>query len=190
MAKQLILASQSARRRELLAKVGIPFVVDAADIEETIDQTKPIEEEIQHLAWRKAKAVLLRHEEDVVIGSDTVVILGKDVLGKPKNAADAEHMLRRLSGKTHRVITGFCILSASRCHQEVVVSKVTFAELSDEEIHAYVAGGEPMDKAGAYAIQGQGACFITEIQGDYYTIMGLPVRRVYAELKKWKSILI
>ena len=92
MAKQLILASQSARRRELLAKVGIPFVVDAADIEETIDLTKPIEEEIQHLAWRKAKAVLLRHEEDVVIGSDTVVVLGKDVLGKPKNAADAEHM--------------------------------------------------------------------------------------------------
>lgn len=183
MEKQLILASQSARRKELLAKIGIPFSVDAADIDETIDFSKPIREEIQHLAYRKAKTVFTRHPDGVVIGSDTVVVLDQEVLGKPENNRDAEQMLRRLSGRVHQVITGVCILSSLRCHQEVSVAEVTFASLSEEEIHAYVSGGEPMDKAGAYAIQGKGACFITGIQGDFYTIVGLPVQRVYMELK-------
>lgn len=183
MIKQLILASQSARRKELLAKIGIPFTVDAADIDETIDLSKPIREEIQQLAYRKAKTVWNRHPEAVIIGADTVVVSDQKVMGKPKTATEAEEMLHRLSGKTHQVITGFCILSSLRCHKDVSVAQVTFASIDEEEIHAYVSEGEPMDKAGAYAIQGRGACFITAIEGDFYTIMGLPVQRVYAELK-------
>lgn len=183
MKKDIILASQSARRRELLAKAGATFTCEPANLTETIDTSLSHEEAIQKLAYQKAAAILAHHPEALVIGSDTVVVCQGEILGKPRDHEDCVRMLRMLSGRTHEVITGLCFLSRRRCHQEVSVAEVTFAELSEDEILAYAATSEPYDKAGAYAIQGRAACFITGIRGDYYTIMGLPLERVYQELK-------
>ncbi len=181
--KQLILASQSPRRKELLEKCQVPFLVEAADIDETMNPALDLEEAIQDLSFRKASAVLKNHPDSVVLGSDTIVVIDRTVLGKPKDRPDAERMLRMLSGRTHQVITGFCLLSAKREYRNVSVSDVTFAVLSDEEISAYLASGEADDKAGAYGIQGMAGNYITQIRGDYYAIMGLPVSMIYAELK-------
>ena len=181
--KSLILASQSPRRRELLEKCGLPFTVDAADIDETIDPAKDLVQEIERLAVRKAQAVLERHPQDVVIGSDTIVTIDGKVLGKPHTPENAGVMLRQLSGRTHQVITGLCVLSSSRRFSTATVSNVTFAKMDDAEIAEYIATGEPLDKAGAYAIQGIGSRYIAAISGDYYAIMGLPVSILYNELK-------
>jgi septum formation protein len=181
--KSLILASQSPRRRELLEKCGLPFTVDAADIDETIDPAKDLVQEIERLAVRKAQAVLERHPQDVVIGSDTIVTIDGKVLGKPHTPENAGVMLRQLSGRTHQVITGLCMLSSSRRFSTATVSNVTFAKMDDAEISEYIATGEPLDKAGAYAIQGIGSRYIAAISGDYYSIMGLPVSILYNELK-------
>ena len=181
--KKLILASQSPRRRELLEKCGIPFLCDPAGIDESFDHTKPVEEEIRRLAMRKAEAGLIKHPDAVVVGSDTIVVLNGTVLGKPADEKDAEHMLKMLSGNTHQVVTGLCIMSEKKVYTDVSVADVTFAELDEEEIRSYIASKEPMDKAGAYAVQGLGGKFITGISGDYYTIVGLPLNMVYEELK-------
>lgn len=181
--KDLILASKSPRRKELLERVSRNFACIPADIDETIDTENDLKEEIMNLARRKAEAVLKDHEDAIVIGSDTIVVLNGKVMGKPHREEEAVSMLESLSGNTHQVITGLAILSSQREYRNVSVSDVTFASLSKEEILAYVSSGEPMDKAGAYGIQGMGGRFITRIDGDYYAIMGLPLNLVYEELK-------
>ena len=182
--KELILASQSPRRRELLAKCTERFTVEAADIEETMDPQKPLPEEIQKLAKAKAAAVFAKHPEALVLGSDTIVVLDGEVLGKPRDTEDAVRMLKELSGRTHQVLTGVCLLGPGFCKTDVSVSHVTFAPMSEDEIRAYAETGDPLDKAGAYGIQGIAARYITGIEGDYYAIMGLPVHLVYELLKQ------
>ena len=181
--KKLILASQSPRRRELLEKCGIPFTCEPADIDESLNEENDLAEEVKGLSLRKAKAVLKKHPDAIVIGSDTIVTADGKVLGKPADREDACRMLAMLSGRSHEVITGLCIMSTKRIYQDVSVSHVTFAPLSEEEILNYVSSGECDDKAGAYAIQGGAGKFITRIDGDYYAIMGLPLNSVYKELK-------
>ncbi len=181
--KTLILASGSPRRKELLEKCGIPFDVCPADIDETINEKGYLPDEIRMLAERKAKAILEENPSTAVIGSDTIVVIDSEVLGKPENKEDAKRMLKRLSGHTHQVITGICIMSSMREFSNVSISEVTFADLDDQEIQKYVDTEEPMDKAGAYAVQGIASRYITRIHGDYYSIMGLPVSMVYEELK-------
>lgn len=181
--KKIVLASKSPRRRELLEKCEIPFVCDPADIDETLDTSLCFEEAIKELSFQKAKEVLKRNEDSVVIGSDTIVTIDGLVLGKPKNRIQAKETLRLLQGRTHKVITGVCILSENRCFKDVSVSEVTFARMDDTEIDMYVNTGECDDKAGSYGIQGFGGRYITQIKGDYYAIMGLPLNIVYEELK-------
>ena len=181
--KSLILASKSPRRKELLEKCGIPFTVEAAEIDETLNSSLPLTEAIHDLSRRKAEAILKIHPESVVLGSDTIVVVDGMVLGKPEDHEEAKQMLRKLSGRSHQVITGFCLMSSLHCHTEASVSEVYFSEMTEEEIAAYVATNEADDKAGAYGIQGLAGKFIARIEGDYYTIVGLPLAQVYQELK-------
>ena len=181
--KQLILASQSPRRKELLEKCGIAFTCIPADIDESINEENDLEEEIKKLSRRKAEAVLKDLPGSIVIGSDTIVVLDNKILGKPKDEEDAKEMIRSLSGHTHHVITGLAIISEERNYTDVSSSEVTFAPMSEEEVDDYVSTGECMDKAGAYGIQGYGGRYITHISGDFYAIMGLPLNLVYEELK-------
>lgn len=182
--KKIILASQSPRRREILEKCGISFTVEPADLDESINDSRPLQEEIMRLAERKAESVLQRHPDAVVIGSDTVVTIDHRVLGKPKDKQQAHDMLKSLQGRTHQVITGLAILSREHTFTDVSISDVTFCRMSDEEIDRYISCGECMDKAGAYGIQGTAGRYITEIHGDYYSIMGLPLHIAYRELSK------
>ncbi len=181
--KQIVLASQSPRRKELLEKCGYAFITEPADIDETIREDQDLCREIQRLSKRKAEHILEKHPDCIVIGSDTIVVVDNCVLGKPKDHADAQNMLRMLSGRAHQVITGICIMSSQRVYTNAVSSDVHFASLSDQEILDYIATGECDDKAGAYAIQGYGSKFIKGIEGDYYSIMGFPLHLVYEELK-------
>ena len=173
----LILASASPRRQELLKLFGIPFTVRVADIDETMDPASPAFDEVARLSREKALAVP-REVEDVVIAADTIVVLGGRVLGKPRDAAQAEEMLSSLSGRDHQVMTGVTILKGEQAVTHTEVTDLHFRELSAGEIHRYVASGEPMDKAGAYGIQGGAALFCTSMSGDYYNVMGLPVCRL------------
>lgn len=181
--KKMILASKSPRRKELLEKCGIPFIADPADIDETLLENVPLEEAIKELSLRKASAVLKRHEDCIVVGSDTIVTLNGQVLGKPKDDEDAFRMLKMMQGNTHTVITGLAIISAQRIFNTVSLAEVTFAPMNDEEIRAYIATGEGRDKAGSYGVQGYGGRYIRKINGDFYTVMGLPLNIVYEELK-------
>ena len=177
---ELILASQSPRRRELLGLIAADFSVCPADIDETMDETLPMAERVADLSARKARAVAETHPGAAVVGSDTVVVLDGAPLGKPHDEADAHRMLAALSGRVHEVVTGVALaLPDGTLLRDATVTRVRFAPLSEQEIAAYVATGEPMDKAGAYGIQGLGARFIEGIEGDYYSVMGLPVRRLY-----------
>jgi septum formation protein len=179
----LILASASPRRSELLRNAGIPFEVDPADIhEEPVAGEVPIDY-AQRLAREKAKAVFVRHPEAVVLGADTVVVVDEHLLEKPSNAGDAVRMLRLLSGRTHQVITGVYLLATGFERGQAEVTQVTFGRMSEQEIAGYVASGEPMDKAGAYGIQGMASRWVERIEGDYFNVVGLPVARVYRMLK-------
>jgi septum formation protein len=186
----LMLASASPRRRELLAAAGIPFAVDPADIPETPLAGESGKVCATRLASEKARAVFRRHPEDFVLGADTVVVIDGEILGKPRDTADAARMLRKLSGKTHEVTTGVCLLgSQNGSAVEDIRSETTavsMVELSEEEIHDYIATGEPMDKAGAYAIQGRASRWIPKIEGDYCNVVGLPVALVWKMLKERK----
>ena len=182
---RIILASKSPRRRELMELLHIPFEVIVSDIDEQIDYTNDLVKEIEKLSFQKAQAVFKDHSDALVIGSDTIVKIGNDVLGKPKNIEDAKTMLKELSDNTHQVVTGVTILYKDKAETFSSVADVTFYPLSDEEIDAYVATNEPMDKAGSYAIQGDAAKFIRSIHGDYYTIVGLPIAELYHRLKKY-----
>ena len=179
---ELILASQSPRRQELLRLFGVPFVVRVADIDETMDPEKSAFDEVARVSLCKALAVP-RGENDVVIAADTIVVCEGKVLGKPKSAQQAQQMLSLLSGRDHQVMTGVTVLRGSAQQVFTEVTDLHFRELSQREILRYIETGEPMDKAGAYGIQGGAALFCEKMSGDYYNVMGLPVCRLGQVLK-------
>lgn len=179
----LVLASASPRRSELLRNAGIPFQVEPAHVPEVpLAQETPLAY-AQRLARDKAYAVFRRRPKDVVLGADTVVVVDEHLLEKPANAEDAARMLRLLSGRSHQVTTGVCVLAAGFERTEAEITEVRFSSLSEEEIAYYVATGEPMDKAGAYGIQGLASRWIGKIEGCYFNVVGLPVERVYRMLR-------
>jgi len=178
----LVLASSSPRRREILASAGIPFVVRAPNIPEERTADEKPRDYVRRLAEQKARAVAL-HPGEVILAADTTVVVDEHVLEKPRDAEDAARMLGLLSGRVHEVITGVCLRSASRAVVDVEVTRVHFVLLTSSEIAAYVASGEPMDKAGAYAIQGRASKFIDRVEGCYFNVVGLPVAMLYRHLK-------
>ena len=180
---QLILASGSPRRRELLGLFGIPFVIRAADIDETMDITRAPFDEVARVSRRKALAVH-REKEDIVIAADTIVVCNGQVLGKPHSREEAISMLESLSGRDHQVMTGCTILRDAAVETFTEVPELHFRPLREAEISRYVDSGEPMDKAGAYGIQGGAALFCEKIVGDYYNVMGLPVCRLGQALRR------
>jgi len=181
----MILASASPRRRELLAAAGYTFTIHAPDIDETIAPgTRPVDA-ARELACQKAEAVAALYPAACVIAADTIVVIDGEILGKPVDEADAARMLRQLSGREHTVITGVCIQKDTRQSAFAEQTQVQFYPLSDDEIARYVATGEPMDKAGAYGIQGRGAVLVQGIVGDFYNVMGLPIARVVRALENF-----
>lgn len=179
---RVILASQSPRRKELLGLFHIPFTVCAADIDEAMDPRENPFDEVARVSALKALAVR-RGEDDVVIAADTIVVCDGRVLGKPCDPEDAKKMLRLLSGRDHQVMTGVTVLRGQRLETVTEVTDIHFRELSEGEIERYVRSGEPMDKAGAYGIQGGAALFAEKMAGDYYNVMGLPVCRLFQMLR-------
>ncbi|WP_335869190.1 Maf family protein [Bacillus sp. 2205SS5-2] len=188
MSKPLILASKSPRRKELLEKLQVPFSILTCEVDEFIPAEFTPQAAVLFLAQKKANVISQQFPQSIVIGADTIVVSEQNILGKPKNADDAYHMLKALSGKTHDVLTGVSIQSKQKEVHFFEKTMVTFWELSDEEIHRYIRSGEPFDKAGSYGIQGLGAVFVKSIQGDYYTVVGLPISKVYHELKEFNVI--
>jgi septum formation protein len=180
---KLILASQSPRRKELLGLFRLPFIVRVADIDEAMDPTLPPAQEVARVSLEKARAVE-RMEDDVVIAADTIVVLGDQLLGKPRDEAHAEEMLTALSGRAHQVMTGVTVLRGDRAITTTEITDIHFRELSTQEIRRYIATKEPMDKAGSYGIQGGAALFVEKLQGDYYNVMGLPVCRLLQMLRE------
>ena len=180
---QLILASQSPRRKELLGLFHIPFTVRIADIDETMDPAKAPYDEVARVSLLKAKAVEA-NAEDVVIAADTIVVCDGKTLGKPHSEEEAAGMLRLLSGRDHQVMTGMTVLRGNAHKSITEVTDIHFRALSETEIARYVASGEPMDKAGAYGIQGGAALFAEKMVGDYYNVMGLPVCRLWQLLSQ------
>jgi septum formation protein len=178
----LVLASKSPRRQQILRDAGIPFVVRAADIYEERGPDESAIDYVRRLAEEKAFAVAMARG-DVVLGADTTVVIDGQVLEKPRDAADALRMITLLSGREHEVITGICLHSESRKIVDVAVTRVRFVELTRDEIEIYAASGEPMDKAGGYAIQGLASKFIDRIEGDYFNVVGLPIALVYRHLR-------
>ena len=184
--RRIILASASPRRRELLEKLGIPeLLVRPARGEEHMPPDAAPEEIVKALSRQKAEEVARGAEkDDVIIAADTIVWLDGEALGKPRDADDAKAMLRRLSGRTHSVFTGVCVIAGDRLVSEAVESLVRFRPMSEREIAAYVASGEPMDKAGAYGAQGLAGLFVERIEGSFSNVMGLPLCRLGNMLKK------
>ncbi len=181
----VVLASQSPRRRELLALLGLPFTVAVSTKPEEAQKGLAPAALAETLAEHKARDVAERFPNACVIGADTIVVLADGtVLGKPRDEADAARMLALLQGRTHRVYTGLALYTGGRAITAHESTAVTFAPMDADEIRWYVSTGEPMDKAGAYGIQGVGSRFIKGIEGDYFTVMGLPVRLLYEKLKE------
>lgn len=188
--KSIILASASPRRKELMELLPVPFEIFVLPIEEVIIKQLSPSENVMQLASQKAAAVAACRKDCYVIGCDTIVVVDGEILGKPKNVQDATNMLKRLSGREHMVYTGVCIQndSTKEKNQFYEATTVCMKPLTEEEIAYYIKTGEPMDKAGAYGIQGKGAIFIQKIIGDYYTVMGLPLNRLYEGLKQMQLI--
>ena len=180
---KIILASNSPRRKELLGGLGVDFEVKVLNgVDESYPDTLPAKDVAEYIATEKAAAYTVQ-EDELLITADTVVIVGQDILGKPKDAADACRMLRELSGKTHQVVTGVCLTTSQEQRRFSVTTDVTFKQLSDAEIEHYVDKYKPFDKAGAYGIQEWiGYIGVTALNGSYYNVMGFPVQRVYEEL--------
>jgi len=182
----LILASRSPRRSELLATAGIPFTVRVKEVEEIRAPGEPADSYARRLARAKAEAAW-EDRDEIVLGADTVVVLGavldQEVLEKPRDAADARAMLGRLAGREHTVITGICLRHPGGVEVDSSATRVRFMPLTDAEIDAYVATGEPMGKAGAYAIQGLASKFVERVEGCYFNVIGLPLSQVYRYLK-------
>lgn len=182
---KLILASGSPRRAEILTSVGWEFTKDSADIDEDQLPGEAPETYVQRLALEKAMAVAVRHDDAVVLGADTTVVIHGRIIGKPRDIQDAREMLRTLSGEWHEVLTGVALVRMGResvTAGGIQSTRVKFSELSDEAVEFLVTKGEPLDKAGAYAVQAQAALFIEGIEGDYWNVVGLPVSLVYALL--------
>jgi septum formation protein len=185
--QKIILASQSPRRTEILRTVGWDFDAVPANIDETRFDSEDAVSYVTRLATTKAQTVAQKVSAGIVLGADTVVVSGTEILGQPRDDDDARRMLRMLSGKWHEVLTGVSIIALDSLSEPIVAqekTRVRFAEMSSEQIGWYVATGEPRGKAGAYAIQGKGALFIKEIQGDYFNVVGLPIRLVFELLRK------
>jgi len=173
----LILASASPRRAELLRAAGINFIVRAADVDETIHPGESPDDYVLRLSREKALAVA--RDDELTLGADTTVVINGEIAGKPVDDEDARRMLRALNGQWHEVLTGVTLARASQVLSDVASTRVKFAEMSEAEVDWYVATGEPMDKAGAYAIQGHAALFVERIEGSYSNVVGLPVQMVY-----------
>jgi septum formation protein len=181
--QNLILASSSPRRKELLENLQLTFTISSSEVDESFDPSLSPEDIVMELAERKAQAVFIENPESFVLGSDTLVVVDNQILGKPVNEEDAISMLKMLSGKQHEVYTGVSILSAKSSSRFYEKTEVWFWELTDEEINFYVQSGEPFDKAGSYGIQQLGSMLVKKINGDYFAVVGLPVARTYRELK-------
>ncbi len=186
--RKLILASSSPRRSELLRNAGIDFTVDPAHVPEQRQDSEPPRDYAIRLARDKARVVAARHADAFVLGADTIVCLDEHVLEKPADAADAERMLRLLSGHTHQVTTAVYLIGNGQEEAATETTEVVMTTISGGEIHAYVATGEPMDKAGAYAIQGHASRWVTRIDGCYFNVVGLPVPLVYRMLRRHGAI--
>ena len=187
----LILASGSPRRRELLTQAGLTFKVEVADIDETVQPGEAPAKYVQRLAVEKAHAVWERHKDEdtsdaplVVLGADTTVVLDGEILGKPADVADARRMLERLAGRTHQVLTGIAAISRNATVSEVEITQVYFDLINERELVHYLASREPLDKAGAYGIQGYAARWIPKIEGCYFNVMGLPIARTIAVISR------
>ena len=180
----LILASKSPRRRELLSMLGIDFIIETADIDETMDPALTPAQAVATVCEKKAAAVAQNHPADLILAADTIVVVDGRILGKPHSENAAQAMLRSLSGRQHTVMTGFCLWQNGVAETHVEQTRLEFKPLSDAEIDAYVATGSPMDKAGAYGIQDQAAVFVRRLEGDYYNVMGLPLCALVQGLRR------
>ena len=181
---KVILASASPRRAEILRSVGWPFETLPQDIDETRRRGEDATTYVERLARTKAEAAAQSRPDALIVGADTTVVIGAEILEKPRDHDDACHMLRQLSGQWHRVLTGVALVESSQTRIACASTEVKFALMSADEIDWYVSSGEPMDKAGAYAIQGPGSRFIEEIRGEYFNVVGLPVRMLYEMVMK------
>ena len=179
-----ILASQSPRRRELLSRLGLEFEIITADIDETMDPGLSVRDAVAVVCEKKARAVGKDHPGRLILSADTIVVVDDKILGKPHSEAEAKDMLRTLSGRTHCVMTAFCLWQDGRVETHVEETHIRFKPLSDAEIDAYVATGSPMDKAGAYGIQDHASVFAEALEGDYNNVMGLPVCSVVKALRR------
>lgn len=183
----IVLASNSPRRKELLRLICPSFEIEPADIDENRADNIPLDKMPEYLALKKAEMIHRKHPDDVVIGCDTGVFIDNMMIGKPSSDKTAFEILKLLSGKTHRVITGCAVFSGEQKLSFSQTTEVEFYPLSDAEINAYIATGEPCDKAGAYGIQGKGALFVKQIRGDYYNVVGLPVALLSRKLRELKK---
>ncbi|MCQ9625475.1 septum formation protein Maf [Cetobacterium somerae] len=183
----MILASKSPRRKEILAQLGFQLQIKSKDIEEISDKVE-IVEQIKDISLKKVMAVAVENPKEFVVGADTVVVIDGKILGKPKSEMDAEKMLKSLSGKSHEVITAYTLINLEKNIKitNSVESTVYFKQISDEEIEWYIKSGEPMDKAGAYGIQGLGSIFVDKIDGDFFAIMGFPINHFIKTLNNLK----
>lgn len=179
----LVLASRSPRRQEILRRAGIAFRVEPADVDESRIAGESPWEHVLRLAEAKATAIEAGPGE-IVLGADTAVVVDEEILGKPEDSEAAAWMLRKLSGREHAVLTGVCLRRGAELRRDVESTRVRFAELTEREIEEYVASGEPLDKAGGYAIQGLASKFVERIEGCYFNVVGLPVALVYRRLKE------
>jgi septum formation protein len=184
---KLILASASPRRQELLKKITEDFIVFPADIDESVPKSVSADNYAEYLAVKKAIAVFNKYPDSIVIGCDTAVILDDKILGKPKDKNEAKNMLRMLSGREHKVITGCALFCRKKSLSFSVETKVRFYELSKQEIEDYINTDEPYDKAGGYGIQGKASLFISGITGDYYNVVGLPVAALNKAMRKFEK---
>jgi septum formation protein len=183
MSVRVVLASASPRRRQLLNLIGIAHEVRPSNIDETMRPREAPRRHAERLAREKATAIAARDPDLITIGADTVVVINRKVLGKPRDEAEAIHMLSQLSGRVHTVITAVAVARGRKLRSSIEEVSVKFRRLREDEIEAYVATGEPMDKAGAYGIQGYGATIVERIEGDYFAVMGLPLVRLTALLR-------
>lgn len=185
--KKIVLASASPRRNELLRNIGLRFVIDASEYEEDMDLPLPPRALARHLSREKARAVAARHRDALVIAADTFIVFRGKILGKPHTGLEAMKMLKMLNGKAHTVITGFTVMDtgSGKTVSGAAESRVWFRKLGPPELRAYVESGEPLDKAGAYAIQGLGSAIVKKIEGDFFNIVGLPVSMLVECLKKF-----
>ncbi|MBO2526767.1 MAG: septum formation inhibitor Maf [Clostridiales bacterium] len=180
----IILASSSPRRKELMERMGLEFTIRTAQHDETMNPAGDPADEVADVSRRKASAIQpLCTEDDIIVAADTVVVCDGLIMGKPHDFEDAVNMLHRLSGREHQVMTGLTVSRGSRTETRTVITAVRFRPMSDAEIRAYVATGEPMDKAGAYGVQGLAAMFIEGLDGDFYNVMGLPLCTLAAMLR-------